>query len=261
MMRSVRWLAAICSTVVVFGFCLWLFRFVSFSWMPHAEADRWVVATAFATVAAGAVGAATGWWAGRERERPDPPQSDVDVRDNPLGGQKMSDAKGQIFGPGGDFRGANIYFRPKINAPSSPQIPSEGPNNRISDELEAEIQEGIDRAPIIPINRNVSSSSRQERYQQRRSWNDLADALRQTSLDGHDWVALAGSSQRLRRELEAERAPDPSLPGSVPILVARLQDLLGTLASSPSATNIDMSVAEAKQTIDWLLRLLNSNSS
>ena len=30
------------------------------------EADRWVVATAFATVAAGAVGAATAWWAGRE---------------------------------------------------------------------------------------------------------------------------------------------------------------------------------------------------
>jgi hypothetical protein len=153
MMRSVRWLAAICSTVIVFGFCLWLFRFVSFSWMPHAEADRWVVATAFATVAAGAVGAATGWWAGRERERPDSPQTDVDVRDDQLGGQKMSDAKGQIFGPGGDFRGANIYFRPKINAPLTPQIPSDGPNDRISDEPKTAIQEGTSGAPIIPINR------------------------------------------------------------------------------------------------------------
>ena len=67
-----RWLIAVASTVGAFGICLWLFRFVSFSWMPHAEADRWVVATAFAAVAAGAVGAATGWWAGREHKRPDP---------------------------------------------------------------------------------------------------------------------------------------------------------------------------------------------
>ena len=94
-MCSVRWLAAICSTVIVFGLCLWLFRFVSFSWMPHAEADRWVVATAFATVAAGAAGAATGSWAGRDRERPDPPQVGVDVRDRPSGSQKMNDQKGK----------------------------------------------------------------------------------------------------------------------------------------------------------------------
>jgi hypothetical protein len=56
--------------VLVFGGCLWLFRFVSWSWMPHHEPDRWVVATAFASVAALAVLAAGTWWSSRE---PSPP--------------------------------------------------------------------------------------------------------------------------------------------------------------------------------------------
>ncbi|MDK1476845.1 hypothetical protein QNO07_26165 [Streptomyces sp. 549] len=33
--------------------------------MPQAEADRWVVATAFASVMATVVAGAVGWWAGR----------------------------------------------------------------------------------------------------------------------------------------------------------------------------------------------------
>jgi hypothetical protein len=258
-MSSVRWLTAICSTVIAFGLCLWLFRFVSFSWMPHAESDRWAVAAAFATVTAGAVGAATGWWAGRERERPDHPQTNVDPRDNPSGAQNVDDAKGQIFGPGGDFRGANFYYEPKLNPPLTPRTSSVNrPNQAASDQPEA-IREESGGASIIPINRNADS--RQEGYRQRRSWDDLSEALRQTSLDGKDWVALAGSSHRLRRELEAERAPDPSLPGSVPILVTRLRNLLKTLASSTSTPNFDVRVEEAQQTIDWLLGLLNSNSS
>jgi hypothetical protein len=53
----------------VFGGCLWLFRFASWSWMPDATSDRWVVAAAFATVTAGAVGAAGTWWASRETSR------------------------------------------------------------------------------------------------------------------------------------------------------------------------------------------------
>jgi hypothetical protein len=64
-MRLMRWLVAVTAAVVVFGVCLWLFRFVSWSWMPHATSDRWLVATAFASVTAGAVFAAP-WWAGRE---------------------------------------------------------------------------------------------------------------------------------------------------------------------------------------------------
>jgi hypothetical protein len=65
-MRLMRWLVAVTATVAVFGGCLWLFRFASWSWMPHATSDRWVVAAAFATVTAGAVGT---WWARRETPR------------------------------------------------------------------------------------------------------------------------------------------------------------------------------------------------
>ena len=65
-MRLMRWLVAVTVTVVVFGGCLWLFRFAAWSWMPHATSDRWVVAAAFATVTAGAAGAAGTWWASRE---------------------------------------------------------------------------------------------------------------------------------------------------------------------------------------------------
>ena len=65
-MRLMRWLVAVTATAAVFGVCLWLFRFASWSWMPHATSDRWVVAAAFASVTAGAVGAADAWWASRE---------------------------------------------------------------------------------------------------------------------------------------------------------------------------------------------------
>ena len=53
-MRLMRWVVAVTVTVAVFGVCLWLFRFASWSWMPHATSDRWAVAAAFATVTAGA---------------------------------------------------------------------------------------------------------------------------------------------------------------------------------------------------------------
>ena len=66
-MRLMRWLVTVTATVAVFGVCLWLFRFASWSWMPDKTADRWVVAAAFATVTAGAAGA---WWASRETSPP-----------------------------------------------------------------------------------------------------------------------------------------------------------------------------------------------
>jgi hypothetical protein len=68
-MRLMRWLVAVSATVAVFGGCLWLFRFASWSWLPDGTSDRWVVAAAFATVTAGAVGAAGTWWARRETPR------------------------------------------------------------------------------------------------------------------------------------------------------------------------------------------------
>lgn len=54
------------AAAMLFVVCLWIGRAVSFSWMPRAEADRWVVATAFATVMATGAFGAVAWWAGRE---------------------------------------------------------------------------------------------------------------------------------------------------------------------------------------------------
>lgn len=62
-----RWLAALGAAVAVFGLGLWLFHFATFSWLPTASSDRWAVATAFAAVISGSVGAAVNGWAGRER--------------------------------------------------------------------------------------------------------------------------------------------------------------------------------------------------
>ena len=66
MLRSARWSVVLAASLVTFGVGLWLARSVELDWLPHAEPDRWVVAAAFATVASGVVGTATGWWAGRD---------------------------------------------------------------------------------------------------------------------------------------------------------------------------------------------------
>lgn len=65
-------MAAVTAT---FGVSLWLARSASFGWMPQEEADRWVEATAFATVVTGAVGAATSRWAGLEEHPSAEPQA------------------------------------------------------------------------------------------------------------------------------------------------------------------------------------------
>jgi hypothetical protein len=67
MARWARWLVATGATLLTFWVVLWVVRVASFSWLPQAEADRWVVAVGFATVAAAAVAAPTVWWAQRER--------------------------------------------------------------------------------------------------------------------------------------------------------------------------------------------------
>ena len=85
-----RWLVAVTATVAVFGVCLWLFRFASWSWMPHATSDRWVVAAAFASVTAGAVGAAGAWWASRETSPLAKQGSRVDQRARASGHGKIT---------------------------------------------------------------------------------------------------------------------------------------------------------------------------
>ncbi|MFD4600893.1 hypothetical protein ACFWPQ_23065 [Streptomyces sp. NPDC058464] len=66
MQRGGRWVVAVCAGAGSFVVCLWAARAASFGFLPRAEADRWVVATAFATTVAALVGTAAGWWAGHE---------------------------------------------------------------------------------------------------------------------------------------------------------------------------------------------------
>ncbi|GGP00250.1 hypothetical protein [Wenjunlia tyrosinilytica] len=73
MARWVRWPVTVVAAAVVFGGCLWVGRSVPFAWMPEAQADRWMVATAFATVVGTVAATAVGWWAGREQPAPPPP--------------------------------------------------------------------------------------------------------------------------------------------------------------------------------------------
>ncbi|MGW3009198.1 hypothetical protein ACWC9R_10205 [Streptomyces sp. NPDC001219] len=47
--------------------------------MPEAEADRWVVATAFASVMSTVAAAAVGWWAGHEQPGPSLPSTERTV--------------------------------------------------------------------------------------------------------------------------------------------------------------------------------------
>lgn len=100
-MRVMRWLVAVTVTVAVFGGCLWLFRFASWPWMPHATPDRWVVAAAFATVTAGAVGAAGTWWASREI----PPRAGPADAGGAGPGPAVPAAGGRSIGAGGDISG------------------------------------------------------------------------------------------------------------------------------------------------------------
>jgi|ERR1035437_546808 hypothetical protein len=100
-MRLMRWLAAVTVTAAVFGGCLWLFRFASWSWMPHATSDRWAVAAAFATVTAGAVGAAGTWWAGQEIPR----RAGTADAGGAAAGRGVPAAGGRSITAGGDISG------------------------------------------------------------------------------------------------------------------------------------------------------------
>lgn len=106
MARSVRWAVAVGSVLAAFGLCLWLARAVSWGWMPQDEADRWVVATAFATVASGAVGAGVFWWAGREDASAVSPPGGRVVRQRAKasGRARVSQTGGNLGAPAGRAR-------------------------------------------------------------------------------------------------------------------------------------------------------------
>jgi hypothetical protein len=64
--RWLRWPTAVLAGLLAAAVCLWAFRFLHWPWLPTSEADRWVVAAMFATVAGTGVLTAVAWWAGRE---------------------------------------------------------------------------------------------------------------------------------------------------------------------------------------------------
>ncbi|MFD4612686.1 hypothetical protein ACFWOT_32330 [Streptomyces sp. NPDC058440] len=97
MARSARWAVTAVAATVVFVVCLWVGRSVSFGWMPDAEADRWVVATAFATVVSTVTGAAGAWWAGREQPDPSPPLAERVVSQ-----QVTASGRGRVTQVGGN---------------------------------------------------------------------------------------------------------------------------------------------------------------
>ncbi|KOG42811.1 hypothetical protein [Streptomyces resistomycificus] len=88
MQRARRWAVAVLAGAGSFLICLWSARAAPFGFLPRAETDRWLVATAFATTVATLVGAAAARWAGsegrpgsfppdnRSPEMPDPPGTD-----------------------------------------------------------------------------------------------------------------------------------------------------------------------------------------
>jgi TIR domain len=115
------------------------------------------------------------------------------------------------------------------------------------------------QADVIPLrgksaqNRVIPSKAR--------SWTNLAEVLRQVSLNGQDWIALFAASRPLQAELEAEHLMEPGIPESVPHLAAKLRDLLMIITdSSTPADQFSARLAEAQRAKSYLLRLLAPRS-
>jgi hypothetical protein len=95
--RAVKWLVTGVASAVTFGVCLWLAALVKLPFLPRAEADRWVVAAAFASVMTACVVACGAWWVGRENR--------LESADGNAGGvgQQITESPGSIqLGPGAD---------------------------------------------------------------------------------------------------------------------------------------------------------------
>lgn len=121
MNAGLRWLAAVATTLIMFVVCLWIFRFASFSWLPHAEADRWVVDAGFATVVATSVGAGVSWWAGKERS----PSGNERAPHSPPAGPNAESGGSHYEISGGTFHGPVIQARTVTGSfPDSRQPPS-----------------------------------------------------------------------------------------------------------------------------------------
>lgn len=95
-----RWTVALVAGLVAFLVLLWLSRLASFSWLPHAESDRWVVDAGFAAVGAGVVATAAGWWAGREQETTPEPGARVEQHARASGHARITQVGGDLHNGG-----------------------------------------------------------------------------------------------------------------------------------------------------------------
>ncbi|MFH9990613.1 hypothetical protein [Streptomyces luteogriseus] len=82
MQHARRWAVTVFVGAGSFVVCLWSARAAPFGFLPGTEADRWVVATAFATTVTALVGAAAGRWAG-DRGQPATVPPDGPAPDTP----------------------------------------------------------------------------------------------------------------------------------------------------------------------------------
>lgn len=252
MAQPVRWLLVIASTVATFVVCLLLVRLISFSWMPQTETDRWAVAAAFAAVAAGSVGTAMGQWAGHEKGN-ESQHRKVSTKGDSLK-QAACDEQKPIFGPSQEYPYEESNSQSEKPVTQEPDSPSSLDVSQVRDEPHP--TGGNDgKAIIIQFpDRGVAHIGGQ------RSWGNLVKILRQTSLDGQDYVALAFSTRQLREELEIDRTPDPTVPESAQRFVNRLKELLKIIInSSTSPEDLETSLSEARTTMDLLVRLLTPN--
>src|SRR5205823_5269267 len=114
---AVKWSVTGVAAAVTFGVCLWLAMAVELPFLPKAEADRWVVAAAFAGMMATAVAACGTWWAARENR---PGAADGD----PAGaGQQITGSAGSLqFGASARLKARDIT----VNVTPPPAPPAGG---------------------------------------------------------------------------------------------------------------------------------------
>lgn len=69
------------ASIAAFVLGLWVDQQVTWSWLPHAPSDRWVVAAAFATITATVTLTLAGGWAEKEpgTKQPTPPPAALPV--------------------------------------------------------------------------------------------------------------------------------------------------------------------------------------
>jgi hypothetical protein len=118
--RAAKWLVTAVASAVTFVACLWLAAVVKLSFLPKADADRWVINAAFAAAMAACVVACGAWWAGRENQ---PRSADGSTYG---AGQQNTESPGSfLLGPRARMKAGNINVTmnpPPVQPPSRDEV-------------------------------------------------------------------------------------------------------------------------------------------